>query len=117
MNNKEKNIEEKLPADKSKSLDNTLPLEDELFDLAELFKTFGDTTRIRILYAIDVEETCVCDIAKMLNMSQSAISHQLRILKQMKLVKGRREGKTIYYSLSDSHVKTIIEQGLEHILE
>jgi len=103
--------------EKSDNPDNIIPLEDKLFDLADLFKTFGDTTRIRILYTLDIEETCVCDIAKILNMSQSAISHQLKILKQMKLIKSRREGKTIYYSLSDSHVKTIIEQGLEHILE
>ena len=107
MNNKEQ----------SDNPDNIIPSEDKLFDLADLFKTFGDTTRIRILYTLDIEETCVCDIAKILNMSQSAISHQLKILKQMKLIKSRRDGKTIYYSLSDSHVKTIIEQGLEHILE
>lgn len=94
-----------------------LPLEEELWDLAELFKGFSDTTRIRILYVLDIEETCVCDIAEILNLSQSAISHQLKILKNLKLVKSRRSGKTVYYSLSDSHVKTIIDQGLEHILE
>lgn len=94
-----------------------LPPEEELWDLAELFKGFGDTTRIRILYVLDIEEICVCDIAELLNLSQSAISHQLKILKNLRLVKSRREGKTVYYSLADSHVKTIIDQGLEHIEE
>lgn len=98
-------------------IESLMPKEEELWDLAELFKTFGDTTRIRILYVLEVEETCVCDIAEILSMSQSAISHQLRLLKQMRLVRSRREGKVVYYSLADSHVKTIIEQGLEHILE
>jgi len=94
-----------------------LPDEDELYDLAELFKVFGDSTRIRILSALYGEELCVCDIAEVLNMNQSAISHQLKILKQAKLVKNRREGKQVYYSLDDNHVSTIIAMGLEHIEE
>ncbi len=94
-----------------------LPDEDSLYDLAELFKVFGDSTRIRILYAIAESEMSVCCIAELLNMTMSAISHQLRILKQASLVKYRREGKTVFYSLADSHVLTIISQGLEHIME
>lgn len=88
-----------------------------LYDLAELFKVFGDSTRIRILYTLVREELCVQDIADALGMTQSAISHQLRILKQMSLVKFRRDGKTIYYSLADDHVATIMAQGLEHVCE
>ena len=94
-----------------------LPDVEELYDLAELFKVFGDTTRIRILYVLFEAEMCVCDIAEMLNMTQSAISHQLRLLKQFRLVKSRRDGKTIYYSLADDHVRSIIDQGKEHIEE
>ncbi|MCI5688407.1 MAG: metalloregulator ArsR/SmtB family transcription factor [Emergencia sp.] len=88
-----------------------------LYSLAELFKIFGDPTRIRILYALSERELCVQDIADVLSMTQSAISHQLRILKHSALVKFRREGKTIYYSLADDHVATIMAQGLEHVLE
>ena len=98
-----------------KIVDETLPEETELYDLAELFKVFGDSTRIRILFVLFEAEVCVCDLAKALNMTQSAISHQLRILKQNKLVKSRREGKSIFYSLADDHVRTIINQGREHI--
>ena len=94
-----------------------LPQEEELYDLAELFKVFGDATRIRILYVLFEAEVCVCDLAEALNMTQSAISHQLRILKQNKLVKSRREGKSVFYSLADGHVRTIIDQGREHIEE
>lgn len=94
-----------------------MPDEDELYDLAELFKVFGDSTRIRILYVLFEEELCVCDIAQTLSMTQSAISHQLRILKQSGLVKNRREGKQVFYSLADDHVRTIIAQGREHIEE
>lgn len=94
-----------------------LPDEEKLYDLAELFKIFGDSTRIRILYVLFESEMCVCDIAEVLNMTQSAISHQLRLLKQAKLVKNRREGKTVFYSLADDHVRTIIFQGMEHIEE
>lgn len=91
--------------------------EDTLYDLTELFRIFGDSTRIRILYALFDAELCVCDIAAVLGMTQSAISHQLRALKTARLVKGRREGKTVFYSLADDHVKTIIHQGLDHVAE
>lgn len=91
--------------------------EETLYNLAELFKVFGDPTRIRILYALSFQELCVQDIADTLSMTQSAISHQLRILKQMALVKYRRDGKTVYYSLADDHVSTIMKQGLEHVCE
>lgn len=94
-----------------------MPDEEVLYDLAELFKVFGDSTRIRILYVLFESEMCVCDIAQLLGMSQSAISHQLRCLKQSKLVKYRREGKTVFYSLADGHVRTILGQGMEHIKE
>ena len=94
-----------------------MPDEDQLYDLAEVFKVFGDSTRIKILYVLFEAELCVCDIAQLLNMTQSAISHQLRILKQNRLVKNRRDGKSVFYSLADSHVKTIISQGMEHIQE
>lgn len=94
-----------------------MPKEETLYDLAELFKVFGDTTRIRILWALDESEMCVCDIASLLNMTQSAISHQLRVLKQAKLVRNRREGKVVYYSLDDEHVRLIFDQGLAHIKE
>jgi len=94
-----------------------MPEETILYDLAELFKIFGDSTRIKILYALLESELCVCHIAQLLNMTQSAISHQLRSLKQSKLVKYRRQGKTVLYSLADSHVRTIMDQGLEHIAE
>ena len=95
----------------------TMPEETELYDLAELFKVFGDSTRIRILFVLFEAEVCVCDLAQALSMTQSAISHQLRILKQSKLVKSRREGKSVFYSLADEHVRTIIAQGREHIEE
>ena len=95
----------------------TMPEETELYDLAELFKVFGDSTRIRILFVLSSAEVCVCDLARVLNMTQSAISHQLRILKQNKLVKSRREGKSILYSLADGHGSTIIAQGRDHIEE
>ncbi|AOZ96323.1 ArsR/SmtB family transcription factor [Butyrivibrio hungatei] len=94
-----------------------LPSEDELYDLAELFKVFGDSTRIKILFALFESEMCVCDIAESLEMTQSAISHQLKILKQSKLVGNRREGKQVVYFLADDHVRTIIDQGLNHIEE
>ena len=94
-----------------------MPDEDKLYDLAELFKVFGDSTRIRILFALFEQEMCVCDIAESLDMSQSAISHQLKILKQSKLVGNRREGKQIIYFLADEHVRTIIDQGINHIEE
>ena len=93
----------------------TIPEETELYDLAELFKIFGDSTRIRILFVLFEAEVCVCDLAAALNMTQSAISHQLRILKQSRLVKSRREGKSVFYSLDDEHVATILAQGMEHV--
>ena len=98
-------------------VEQTMPEETELYDLAELFKVFGDSTRIRILFVLSSAEVCVCDLARVLNMTQSAISHQLRILKENKLVKSRREGKSIFYSLADGHVSTIIAQGRDHIEE
>jgi len=94
-----------------------LPVDEELFSLADLFKIFGDTTRIRILYALFESELCVCAISELLNMTQSATSHQLKVLKDSKLVGSRREGKTIYYFLADNHVRSIIDQGYEHITE
>lgn len=100
-----------------KIVNDTMPEETELYDLAELFKVFGDSTRIRILFVLFEAEVCVCDLAKVLNMTQSAISHQLRILKANKLVNSRREGKSVFYSLADGHVRTIIAQGREHIEE
>ncbi|MCM1083261.1 MAG: metalloregulator ArsR/SmtB family transcription factor [Clostridium sp.] len=100
-----------------KIVNEKMPPETELYDLAELFKVFGDSTRIRILFVLFEAEVCVCDLAAALNMTQSAISHQLKILKQNKLVKSRREGKSIFYSLADNHVRTIIAQGCEHIEE
>lgn len=100
-----------------KIVNEKMPEETELYDLAELFKIFGDSTRIRILFVLSEAEVCVCDLAEALNMTQSAISHQLKILKQSKLVKNRREGKSIFYSLADDHVKSILGMGLEHIEE
>lgn len=94
-----------------------MPQEESLYDLAELFKVFGDSTRIRILWVLHEAEMCVCDIAVLLNMTQSAISHQLRVLKQANLVKNRKEGKVVYYSLVDDHVREIFDQGLIHINE
>lgn len=95
----------------------SIPDENELFDLAELFKVFGDSTRIRILYALYDEKRSVSDIAESLNMTQSAVSHQLKILRQAKLVGARRDGKQIFYGLADEHVHTIIQVGREHIEE
>ena len=95
----------------------TMPTDDELYYLAELFKIFGDSTRIKILYVLFESEMCVFDISQLLNMSMSAISHQLRILKQAQLVKFRREGKTVFYSLADDHVRTIIGNGMDHLCE
>lgn len=94
-----------------------IPDEDQLMDLAEFFKIFGDSTRIKILYVLSQAEMCVCDIATLLQMGQSAISHQLRVLKQMRLVKFRRDGRTVFYSLADGHIQTILAQGMEHIQE
>ena len=93
------------------------PDDEILYDLAELFKVFGDSTRIKILYSMFEHELCVNDIAGLLNLSQSSVSHQLRILKTSKLVKFRREGKSMYYSLDDEHVRSIISMGMEHVEE
>ena len=97
--------------------ENDMPDEAQTRAMADLFKTFGDSTRLRILTALSVQELCVCDIADLLRMTQSAISHQLRVLKQQELVRFRREGKTVFYSLADRHVETILLQGLEHVME
>lgn len=94
-----------------------MPQEEKLYDLAELFKVFGDTTRVKIISALFEAEMCVCDIAELLHMTPSSISHQLRVLRQARLVKHRKEGKVVFYSLDDEHIKTIFNQGLEHILE
>ncbi len=94
-----------------------MPGEDALYDLTELFRIFGDSTRVRILYVLLESEMCVCDLAMLLGMTQSAISHQLRALKNARLVRSRREGKTVFYTLADDHVKTILDQGLEHVAE
>ena len=100
-----------------KEVTDALPDEDTLDELEELFKIFGDSTRIKILYALHIKEMCVMDISLALGMSQSAISHQLRVLRQTRLIRSRRDGKNIYYSLADEHVHTIISMGLEHIEE
>lgn len=100
-----------------KIISEKMPPEEKLFDLAELFRVFGDTTRMRILFVLFEAEVCVCDLAAALNMTQSAISHQLNQLKRSKLVKSRREGTSVFYSLADDHVRTIVSQGMEHIDE
>lgn len=100
-----------------KKVNDSMPQEESLYDLAEFFKVFGDSTRIKILYVLLQSEMCVCDLAQILGVTQSAVSHQLRMLKQMQLVKFRREGKAIFYSLSDMHIKNILSQGYEHINE
>ena len=94
-----------------------MPDDDRLYDLSEVFRVFGDSTRIRILYALFESELCVCDIARLLGLTQSAVSHQLRILKDAKLVRFRREGKSIFYSLDDDHVRSILALGMEHLEE
>lgn len=94
-----------------------MPDDETLYDLAELFKVFGDSTRIKILYALFEAELCVCDIAQLLGLTQSAVSHQLRVLKGSRLVKPRKDGKTVFYSLADDHVRKIIAQGMDHIRE
>jgi len=96
---------------------NQLPADETFFDLADFFKVFGDTTRFKILYALDKSDLCVCDISTLLNMTISAVSHQLKVLRENNLVKTRREGKVVYYSLADDHVKEILECGMEHIQE
>lgn len=98
-----------------KRVRNHMPDEDLLFDLSDLFRIFGDSTRVKILYVLFESEMCVCDIAALLSMTQSAISHQLRILKDARLVRNRRDGKVVYYSLDDEHVKQIFDQAMAHI--
>lgn len=95
----------------------TMPGEDTLFELSDLFKLFGDSTRLKILYCLFSSEMCVCDIATLLQMSQSAISHQLAVLKRGRLISARRDGKTVFYALADDHVRTVINQGMEHVTE
>lgn len=94
-----------------------MPDDETLYDLAELFKVFANSTRIKILYALFEAELCVCDIAQLLGLTQSAVSHQLRVLKAGRLVKPRKDGKTVFYSLADEHVRTLIAQGMEHVNE
>ena len=106
-----KNIEKVLEVEK------IMPCDEEVYEISELFKVLGDYTRVNILFTLQKGEMCVCDIAQLLNMTQSAISHQLRVLKQARLVKYRREGKTVIYTVSDSHVETILSMGMEHIFE
>lgn len=101
--------------DEVESVRSRMPEEDDLYDLAELYKVFGDSTRIKILYALIEAELCVYDMARLLGMTQSAVSHQLRILKNNKLVKFRREGKVIFYALDDDHVRSILRLGMEHL--
>ena len=100
-----------------KAVRERLPAEEKLYDLAELFKLFGDSTRMRILFVLFEADVCVCDLAEALSMTPSAISHQLKLLKAGKLVRSRREGKSVFYSLADDHVRTIVAQGMEHIEE
>ncbi len=106
-----------LHLDRINEVKGKMPDDDTLYDLAELFAVFGDSTRIRILFVLLSSEVCVCDLSDMLNMTVSAVSHQLRILKANKLVKCRRDGKSVFYSLADDHVRTIIRQGMDHIEE
>lgn len=113
----EENTYINLTEDIIRQIDEKMPPEEELQDLADFFKVFGDVTRLKILNVLLCSEMCVYDIAAVLGMSQSAISHQLRVLKQMDLVKNRREGKTIFYALADDHITTILNQGLDHIEE
>lgn len=104
-------------SDTVKKVLQNMPQDETLYDLAELFKVFGDSGRIKILYALFEAELCVGDIAQLLGLTQTAVSHQLRILKANKLVKARKDGKNVFYSLSDDHVYSIINQGMEHINE
>ncbi len=103
--------------DKVAEVQALLPDDETLLRLSDLFKIFGDGTRIRILYVLFEEEVCVCDLARLLGMTQSAVSHQLRILRNARLIKARRDGKTVFYSLADDHVRTLLSQGMEHISE
>lgn len=104
-------------ADVVATVKKNMPEENQLYDLADFFKVLGDSTRVKIIWALDECEMCVCDLAVLLNMTKSAISHQLRSLREANLVKNRREGKNVFYSLADDHIKQIFETGLEHIRE
>lgn len=106
-----------IASDTLEKMQENMPIEEDICDLADLFKMFADSTRLKILCILCESEMCVNDIANLISMSQSAVSHQLRILKQSKLIRGRREGKIVFYSLADSHINTIINNGLEHIQE
>ena len=117
MNGIENSDCEVIHEDVVKKVKATFPKDEMLFDLADFYKIFGDTTRVKILYALDKSELCVCDISALLGMSVSAVSHQLRTLREADLVRQNRQGKVIYYSLADDHVRSILECGLEHILE
>lgn len=99
------------------SVQRNMPQDSELYDLSDFFKVLGDSTRAKIMWALDEHELCVCDLAALLNMTKSAISHQLRALREANLVINRRDGKNIYYALADDHVRQIFEMGLEHIRE
>ena len=109
--------EKDIHLDLLRTVEDNIPDEELLYELAELFKVFGDPTRIKILFVLCQAEVCVCDLAEELKMTVSAVSHQLRILKTNRLVKCRREGKSVFYSLADEHVRTVISQGMEHITE
>lgn len=117
MNNTEICDCEIIHEDIVKKVKSVFPKDEKLFDLADFYKIFGDTTRVKILYALDKSELCVCDISALLGMSVSAVSHQLRALRDSDLVRTKRDGKIVYYSLADEHVKSILECGLEHIEE
>lgn len=108
---------EVIHADVLEEVKTRMPMEEDIYDLSDFFKVLGDSTRLKIISALDAHEMCVCDIAVLLNMTKSAISHQLRYLKQADLVKFRKEGKVVFYSLKDDHVKNIFEIGMEHIKE
>lgn len=100
-----------------REVEKKMPQDRQLLELAELFKVFGDHTRVRILWALSNHEMCVCDLAVLLNLTKSAVSHQLRVLKQSRLVRYRKEGRTVYYSPDDDHIRRIFEQGMEHVCE
>ncbi len=106
-----------LHADRLSHVNEAMPPVEHIYELAELFSVFGDSTRMRILFVLSAEELCVCDLSEALGMTVSAISHQLKLLRQARLVKSRREGRSVFYSLSDTHVSTIIRQGMEHVEE
>ncbi|NLJ57999.1 MAG: winged helix-turn-helix transcriptional regulator [Tissierellia bacterium] len=108
---------EAIHADIVNEVKERMPLDEDIYDLSDFFKVLGDSTRMRIIWALDESEMCVCDIAVLLNMTKSAISHQLRALRNANLVKFRKEGKTVFYSLKDDHVRDIYEIGMEHIRE